>query len=179
MTTERFRLNGESLVVELASNDGYLLRNFVAAGIPCLGVEPTGSTADAAQALGIPVLREFFNEPLGRQLYAQGKAADLIIGNNVYAHVPNINDFTRGMKALLNSGGTITLEFPHLPVSYTHLDVYKRQCLYIVLATPSSRPARPSDQSVSGIQQHFANKMCIRDRCRGPGCCAPGASAGR
>ena len=59
---------------------------------PCLGVEPTGSTADAAQALGIPVLREFFNEPLGRQLYAQGKAADLIIGNNVYAHVPNINE---------------------------------------------------------------------------------------
>lgn len=136
MATERFRLNGESLVVELASNDGYLLRNFVASGIPCLGVEPTGSTADAAQALGIPVLREFFNEPLGRQLHAQGKAADLIIGNNVYAHVPDINDFTRGMKALLNSGGTITLEFPHLLrlLAHTQFDtIYHEHFSYLSL----------------------------------------------
>lgn len=114
MATERFGLDGQSRVVELASNDGYLLRNFVEARIPCLGIEPTGSTADAAEALGVPVLREFFGEALGRQLHAQGRRADLIIGNNVYAHVPDINDFTRGMKALLNTGGTITLEFPHL-----------------------------------------------------------------
>lgn len=136
MTTERFRLNGESLVVELASNDGYLLRNFVASGIPCLGIEPTGSTADAAQALGIPVLRKFFNETLGRQLHAQGKAADLIIGNNVYAHVPDINDFTRGMKALLNSGGTITLEFPHLLrlLAHTQFDtIYHEHFSYLSL----------------------------------------------
>src|SRR5690606_39059438 len=96
------------------SNDGYLLRNFVAAGIPCLGVEPTDATADAAEKLGIPVLRAFFGEEAGKRLAREGRQADLIIGNNVYAHVPDINDFTAGMKALLKPGGTITLEFPHL-----------------------------------------------------------------
>lgn len=136
MATERFGLDGQSLVVELASNDGYLLRNFVEARIPCLGIEPTGSTADAAEALGIPVLREFFGEPLGRQLHAQGKRADLIIGNNVYAHVPDINDFTRGMKALLNTGGTITLEFPHLLrlLAHTQFDtIYHEHFSYLSL----------------------------------------------
>lgn len=136
LVTERFGLNRESLVVELASNDGYLLKNFVAAGIPCLGIEPTGSTADAAQALRIPVLREFFNEPLGRRLHAQGQAADLIIGNNVYAHVPDINDFTRGMKALLKTGGTITLEFPHLLRLLTHTQfdtIYHEHFSYLSL----------------------------------------------
>jgi hypothetical protein len=98
----------------VASNDGYLLKNFMEFGIPCLGVEPTDSTADAAEKLGIPVLRKFFGEDLGKQLAAQGRQADLIIGNNVYAHVPDINDFTRGLKAALKPGGTITLEFPHL-----------------------------------------------------------------
>jgi SAM-dependent methyltransferase len=110
----RLGLTTDSFVIEVASNDGYLLRNFVAAGIPCLGIEPTASTASAAAKLGIPVLREFFGEPLGRQLAAQGKQADLIAGNNVYAHVPDINDFTRGLQAALKPGGTITLEFPHL-----------------------------------------------------------------
>jgi SAM-dependent methyltransferase len=103
-----------SFVIEIACNDGYLLRNFVAAGIPCLGIEPTASTAEAAEKLDIPVLREFFSEALGRRLAAEGKPADLIVGNNVYAHVPDINDFTRGLKVALKSGGTITLEFPHL-----------------------------------------------------------------
>lgn len=114
MITERLGLGPESHVVEIASNDGYLLRNFVARGIPCLGVEPTASTADAAEAIGIPVRRQFFGEALGRELAETGKAADLIIGNNVYAHVPDINDFTRGLAAALKPGGTITLEFPHL-----------------------------------------------------------------
>lgn len=112
--TGRLGLGPASLVVEVASNDGYLLRNFVAAGIPCLGVEPTASTAAAAEALGIPVLREFFGEALGGRLAAEGRQADLIAGNNVYAHVPDIDDFTRGLKAALKPGGTITLEFPHL-----------------------------------------------------------------
>ena len=136
MVIERLALGRESLVVELASNDGYLLKNFVAAGIPCLGIEPTASTADAAQALGIPVLREFFNEALGRQLHAQGRPADLIIGNNVYAHVPDINDFTLGMKALLNTGGTITLEFPHLLrlLAHTQFDtIYHEHFSYLSL----------------------------------------------
>jgi len=107
-------LSSDSFVIEVASNDGYLLKNFVAAGIPCLGIEPTASTAAAAEALGIPVLREFFGEALGRRLAEEGWRADLIAGNNVYAHVPDINDFTRGLKAALKPGGTVTLEFPHL-----------------------------------------------------------------
>ena len=111
---QRLALDKNSFVIEVASNDGYLLKNFVAAGIPCLGIEPTASTAAAAEALGIPVLREFFGESLARKLAAQGKQADLILGNNVYAHVPDINDFTAGLKAALKPTGTITLEFPHL-----------------------------------------------------------------
>ncbi|QKM64044.1 SAM-dependent methyltransferase [Polynucleobacter tropicus] len=111
---EEMGLCGNSFVIEIASNDGYLLKNFVRENIPCLGIEPTASTAEAAEALGIPVLREFFGEQLGRRLSADGRQADLIVGNNVYAHVPNINDFTCGLKAALRVGGTITLEFPHL-----------------------------------------------------------------
>jgi len=107
-------LGPRSLVVEIASNDGYLLRNFLGTRIPCLGIEPTASTAAAAEALGIPVMREFFGQKLGRALAAKGRQADLIIGNNVFAHVPDINDFASGLKALLKPKGTITLEFPHL-----------------------------------------------------------------
>ena len=112
--THRLGLNADSFVIEVASNDGYLLKNFVAADIPCLGIEPTDSTATAAEAIGVPVLRAFFGEALGRQLAAEGRQADLIAGNNVYAHVPDINDFTRGLAAALKPEGTITLEFPHL-----------------------------------------------------------------
>jgi hypothetical protein len=111
---KRLSLGGDSFVIEVASNDGYLLKNFVSAGIPCLGIEPTASTAAAAEALGIPVRREFFGEKLGKELAASGTQADLIVGNNVFAHVPNINDFTRGLKAALKPSGTVTLEFPHL-----------------------------------------------------------------
>ena len=112
--TQRFSLNINSLVIEVASNDGYLLQNFLAKGIPCLGIEPTASTAEAAEKIGIPVLREFFGEELGQLLVQQGNKADLIVANNVYAHVPDINDFTKGLKEILKPGGTITLEFPHL-----------------------------------------------------------------
>lgn len=112
--THRLGLGCDSFVIEVASNDGYLLRNFVSAGIPCLGIEPTASTAAAAEAAGVPVLREFFGESLARRLAGDGHQADLIVGNNVYAHVPDINDFTRGLAAALKPGGTITLEFPHL-----------------------------------------------------------------
>ncbi len=114
MILKRLGLNEKSFVVEIASNDGYLLKNFVAAGVPCLGIEPTDSTAAAAEKLEIPVLRKFFGESLAGELATAGKQTDLILGNNVYAHVPDINDFTAGMKTLLKPGGTITLEFPHL-----------------------------------------------------------------
>lgn len=111
---ERLALNVNSFVMEIASNDGYLLKNFVAAGIPCLGIEPTASTAAAAESIGIPVLRKFFGQETALELLGQGKQADLILGNNVYAHVPDINNFTAGLKIILKAGGTITLEFPHL-----------------------------------------------------------------
>jgi hypothetical protein len=114
MITDRLGLGANSFVIEIASNDGYLLKNFVAAGIPCLGIEPTESTASASEALGIPVIREFFGEVLATSLVEKCQQADLIVGNNVFAHVPDINDFTRGLKASLKPEGTITLEFPHL-----------------------------------------------------------------
>jgi len=112
--TDRLSLTKDSFVIEVASNDGYLLRNFVAANIPCLGIEPTASTADAAERIGVPVLREFFGVATATSLAEAGKRADLICGNNVYAHVPDINDFTEGLRIALKDGGTITLEFPHL-----------------------------------------------------------------
>jgi len=114
MIRQRLSLTENSMVIEVASNDGYLLKNFVAAGIPCFGIEPTAGTAVAAENLGIQVLREFFSEDLGKRLATNNQRADLIIGNNVYAHVPDINDFTGGLKAALKPGGTVTLEFPHL-----------------------------------------------------------------
>lgn len=138
--THELGLNARSLVIEVASNDGYLLKNFVSAGIPCLGIEPTDSTAAAAEQLGIPVLREFFGEALGQQLTAKGQQADLIAGNNVYAHVPDINDFTRGLKAALKPGGTITLEFPHLMrlIEQAQFDtVYHEHFSYLSLQTVS------------------------------------------
>jgi len=112
--SRRLGLNQHSYVIEVASNDGYLLKNFVAAGIPCLGIEPTASTAAIAEQLGIPVMREFFGESLAQTLKVRGQQADLIVGNNVFAHVPDINDFARGLKAALKPDGVVTLEFPHL-----------------------------------------------------------------
>jgi hypothetical protein len=138
--TKELGLNAQSLVIEVASNDGYLLKNFVAAGIPCLGIEPTDSTAAAAEQLGIPVIREFFGKALGEQLTARGQQADLIAGNNVYAHVPDINDFTRGLKAALKPAGIITLEFPHLLrlIEQAQFDtVYHEHFSYLSLQTVS------------------------------------------
>lgn len=138
--TRELGLNAQSLVIEVASNDGYLLKNFVDSGIPCLGIEPTDSTAAAAEMLGVPVVREFFGAALGQQLKSKGQQADLIAGNNVYAHVPDINDFTRGLKAALKPGGTITLEFPHLMrlIEQAQFDtVYHEHFSYLSLQTVS------------------------------------------
>lgn len=135
---EELDLNERSLVIEVASNDGYLLKNFVEKKIPCLGIEPTSSTAKAAEALGISVIQEFFGEKLGEQLSQEGRQADLIAGNNVYAHVPDINDFTRGLRAALKPGGTITLEFPHLLrlIEFNQFDtIYHEHFSYLSLYT--------------------------------------------
>ena len=111
---EEQRLTPESRVVELASNDGYLLQYFVARGIPALGIEPAANVARAATAKGVQTLVRFFGLELARELAAEGRTADLLIANNVLAQVHDLNDFVAGMKALLAPGGVITVEFPHL-----------------------------------------------------------------
>lgn len=114
MIIERFAISEKSLVIELASNDGYLLKNFLNRDIPVIGIEPAENVALYAQERGIPTIAEFFGVALADELIVQNKSADLIIGNNVLAHVPDINDFVGGIKKLLKSGGIATLEFPHL-----------------------------------------------------------------
>ncbi len=111
---ERFDLNQNSLVVELAANDGYLLQYVKARGIPCVGVEPTASTANAARAKGIEIIEKFFGVPLASEMVARSQSADLIAANNVLAHVPDINDFVSGVALLLKEQGVATFEFPHL-----------------------------------------------------------------
>ncbi|WP_349358020.1 class I SAM-dependent methyltransferase [Stappia sp.] len=112
--TARFALGPQSRVVEVASNDGYLLQHFQAAGIPVLGIEPTASTAEAARARGIDTRIEYFGEAFGRTLRAEGIQADLMAANNVLAHVPDIADFARGFPQVLADEGVATFEFPHL-----------------------------------------------------------------
>jgi SAM-dependent methyltransferase len=111
---DRFGFDGNSSVVEIASNDGYLLQWFVERGVPVLGVEPAANVAAAAEAKGIPTAVRFFSEQAARELVDEGRSADLVIGNNVLAHVPGLNDFVAGISALLAPDGVVTMEFPHL-----------------------------------------------------------------
>ncbi len=113
-TIARFDLTRASQVVELASNDGYLLQYFVAAGIPALGVEPAGNVARRAIERGVPTVVEFFGRAVAQSLVARGQAADLVVANNVLAQVPDLNDFVAGAQVLLKPHGVMTAEFPHL-----------------------------------------------------------------
>ena len=110
----RLGLGAEQRVIEIASNDGYLLQYFQRRGVPVLGVEPARNVAAAAEKAGIPTLVEFFGTELASRLAADGRRADLLVGNNVLAHVPNINDFVAGLRLALAPGGVVTMEFPHL-----------------------------------------------------------------
>lgn len=114
MAIKRFELTEQSQVVEIASNDGYLLQYFVTHGIPSLGIEPAANVAEAARHKGIPTLVQFFGKQTALDLAAGHIRADVLLGNNVLAHVPDLNDFIAGMKILLAPGGVITMEFPHL-----------------------------------------------------------------
>ena len=114
MARQRFSLTDTSLVVELASNDGYLLKNFLSMGVPVLGVDPSDTVAEAARKIGVATLVDFFGTAVAERLVAHGQSADLIIGNNVLAHVPLLNDFIAGIATLLKPEGTVTIEFPHL-----------------------------------------------------------------
>ena len=111
---KRFGFNEAHQVIEIASNDGYLLQYFKAQGIPVLGIEPAANVAQVAEAAGIPTLSKFFGTATAMELIASDQQADLLLGNNVLAHVPDINDFVAGMKILLKTAGIITMEFPHL-----------------------------------------------------------------
>ena len=112
--TSELALHGTSLVVEIASNDGYLLQHFVDTNIPVLGIEPAANVAEAALEKGIRTTVQFFGEQAAKGIKSEFGSADLLLGNNVLAHVPDINDFVKGMKVLLSETGTITMEFPHL-----------------------------------------------------------------
>jgi 2-polyprenyl-3-methyl-5-hydroxy-6-metoxy-1,4-benzoquinol methylase len=107
-------LNQDSFVVEIASNDGYLLQYFVKKGIPVLGIEPSGNVASAARKKGIDTLVEFLTTNSAKEVVAKKRRADLVLGNNVLAHVPDLNDFVEGLKVLLSEHGVLTMEFPHL-----------------------------------------------------------------
>ena len=137
----RFGLGPESLVVEIASNDGYLLRNFKEWGIPCLGIEPAANIARVAIERGLPTLAEFFGRDLAGRLSQSGRAADLILGNNVFAHAPDTNDFVAGLNQALKPGGVIVLEFPYGGefIERTEFDTaYHEHVFYFTLA-----PLRP------------------------------------
>jgi SAM-dependent methyltransferase len=114
LMTQRFGLNENSQVIEIASNDGYLLQYFQKQNIPVLGIEPAANVAKVAEEKGIPSLVKFFGVSTAQELVAQGKQADLLLGNNVLAHVPDLNDFVAGMKIVLKPDGILTMEFPHV-----------------------------------------------------------------
>lgn len=138
MATERFQLGATSSVMEIASNDGYLLQYFLEKQIPVLGIEPTRNTAEVAIKKGIPTITEFFGTELATQLVKEGKQADLFLGNNVLAHVPDIVDLVKGMKIVLKPEGVITMEFPHLLqlVSQNQFDtIYHEHFSYLSLYT--------------------------------------------
>ncbi|MBK8277202.1 MAG: class I SAM-dependent methyltransferase [Nitrospira sp.] len=138
MAMDRFKLGPDSYVVEIASNDGYLLQNFVKRGVPVLGIEPAKNVAEVAVKKGVPSLVKFFGVETARELAAQGRRPDLLIGNNVLAHVPDINDFVGGLKVLLGPSGVVTMEFPHLMrlMAFNQFDtVYHEHFSYFSLTT--------------------------------------------
>jgi len=138
MITQKLDLNQSSHVIEIASNDGYLLQYFKEKAIPCLGIEPAKNTAQVAREKGIEVVTRFFGQMLAEELVNTGKTGDLLIGNNVLAHVPNINDFVAGLKRALNAQGVITMEFPHLMklVAFNQFDtIYHEHFSYLSLHT--------------------------------------------
>jgi SAM-dependent methyltransferase len=138
MIVARLGLNKMSRVIEIGSNDGYLLQFVGEKGIPCLGIEPAGAAAEIARRKGIRVIEKFFGTSVSRELARDGETADLVIGNNVLAHVPDINDFVQGLKTILKPHGSITLEFPHLMrlIDNNQLDtIYHEHFSYLSLGT--------------------------------------------
>jgi SAM-dependent methyltransferase len=166
---QRFGLGATSNVIEVASNDGYLLQYVKQRGIPCLGVEPTASTAAAARAKGIEVVEEFFGVVLAEQLIAQGRSADLTAANNVLAHVPDINDFVAGFARVLKADGVSTFEFPHLMrlVEQCQFDtIYHEHFSYLSLTAVNTIFARNGLQvfDVQELQTHGGSLRVFAQR---------------
>jgi 2-polyprenyl-3-methyl-5-hydroxy-6-metoxy-1,4-benzoquinol methylase len=160
----RFGLNADSHVVEIAANDGYLLQYVKTRNIPCTGVEPTGSTAAAARAKGIPIVEDFFGVRLASQLVAQGKQADLMVANNVLAHVPDINDFVAGFARLLKPQGVATFEFPHLLrlIAEIQFDtIYHEHFSYLSL-TAVNRIFAANGLTVFDVEEHPTHGGSLR-----------------
>ena len=140
LVLKRFELNKDSLVIEIGSNDGYLLQFFQDLAIPSLGIEPSSKTAKVAKEKGIEVIEDYFSISLAEKLREQNLKADLLVGNNVLAHVPNVNDFVQGLKILLKDRGVITMEFPHLMqlIENTQFDtIYHEHFSYFSFITVS------------------------------------------
>lgn len=155
MIKARLNLNAESGVYEIASNDGYLLQHFLPLGVPVTGIEPAANVAEVARQKNVPTMVKFFGLELAQKLVSDGKRADLIIGNNVLAQVPDLNDFTAGMACLLAPQGVITLEFPHLErlIDENQFDtIYHEHFSYFSLVT-IDRLARRHDLKVFDVEQ--------------------------
>jgi SAM-dependent methyltransferase len=171
---ESLRLTPDSLVTEVASNDGYLLQHFLAAGIPVLGVEPAANVAEAARARGITTEVRFLGAETGREIARQYGRADLVAGNNVFAHVPDIRGFAAGLRALVKDDGTVTLEFPHLLrlIERRQYDtIYHEHFSYLSLLT-SSRALETAGLRVTDVEELDTHGGSLRVYAR------PGESAG-
>jgi SAM-dependent methyltransferase len=172
--TERLRLTSSSLVTEVASNDGYLLQHFAAAGIPVLGVEPAANVAEVARAKGIPTEVKFLGADTGREVARRRGRADLVAANNVFAHVPDIRGFAAGLRALVKDEGTVTLEFPHLMrlIDRRQYDtIYHEHFSYLSLLT-SSRALAGAGLRVVDVEELETHGGSLRVYAR------PDASAG-
>lgn len=152
---ERFDLGPGSRVIEVASNDGYLLQHFKALGIPCLGIEPTTGTAAAARRKGIEVIEAFFDSALSARLRAAGGTADLVVANNVLAHVADVNDFVVGLTAILKPEGIATFEFPHLMslVQGNEFDTIYHEHVFYLSLTAASRVLEHNGLTVFDVEQ--------------------------
>lgn len=160
----RFELNADHRIIEVASNDGYLLRHFVDAGIPVLGIEPAANVARAAQAIGVATEVAFFGAELAERLKAQGRMADMMVANNVLAHVPDINDFVAGFHILLKPEGVWTIEFPHLLrlIQETQFDtIYHEHYSYFSLLT-AERILAAHGLRVFDVQEHATHGGSLR-----------------
>jgi 2-polyprenyl-3-methyl-5-hydroxy-6-metoxy-1,4-benzoquinol methylase len=180
--TRRLNLGTASQVVEVAANDGYLLRHVRDAGIPCYGIEPTTSTAAAARALGLEIVERFFGTALARELAGAGRQADLIAANNVLAHVPDINDFVAGFALLLKPGGVATFEFPHLLrlLAESQFDtIYHEHYSYLSLTAVTrifaANGLRVFD--VAELTTHGGSLRVFAQRADGPHAIAPAVAA--